>query len=761
MTPFAYSPMRHPPLLMPSRQRGMGLLQALVIIVLVGAALAAGLTLLRANQPAEQATTQEDALRWADEAIVAYAAANARLPCPVSSPTSAATACVGASEKGWLPTRALESVHPGGFGPMPPMRYTVYRGSPNSDLAIASNTFGPHKWDGTTHDLPPVNGLDLCAKLGAAARETQPTPRLDRARTLDPSGTAVNVAFGLAAAGPTPGAGGRFDGINQDPQAAVAAPSLGTSGDYDDRTRVRDFNGLAQTLGCGFADPTNADGVALAAVDMLALAVDVSDEVTEQHEGNKKDTKLAVDMAAVSVVLSGVSVALSAASIANSVSTLATASSQLSAAIASCAVLVGCGLIPPYTAAVIAGSIAVGLATSATVLAAAAVVPTSAALALTIEARDLAERGLPSATIDLSSATERTCIAAEGGFITQGVGPDGRLVTIDPPQFRSGLLQDVQATEAELASIRAEAVRVRVRLVELEQVPSVVLIDYGIEPVRFPNEPPDAFDRRYQQWLDSRAAAERLLQAKLEAIRRAKAAQFAYDSSQQALVNAQNELRDINESVRQLTADVGVCDANPPPDLVGRRRCDNLRTSLRGLTTCDANILTAAQVRERQCQPWKQADRDAALVAVQDALIAYRNAEDAAVALREPEIKDYIPNSGGLAGPLDCTIFGQCDPLIIPYQNDSDKRETYAKLVYKSLGLESAVAEKQAELDTKRTAYEKAKAQCDALRGLTPPGSASGVQARAVWTGANAIMEAANCRGATGTVQPTSCGVTP
>jgi hypothetical protein len=758
MTPFAPPP---PLPLAPTRQRGIGILQALLIIVLVGAAVVAGLTLLRAQQPADQAAKQEDALRWADEAIVAYAAANARLPCPVSSPSSAATACVAAGEKGWLPMRALEAVHPGGAGPTQPLRYVVYRGGADSDLAVATNTFSPYKWDRTQHALPDINGLDLCAKLGVAARETHAAPRANLARTVDVSGATVNVAYGLVAAGPTPGAAGRFDGVNQAAGATVAAPSLGSSSDYDDRTRVRDFNGLAQTLGCGFVDPANADGVALAAVDMLALAVDVSDEVNEQHEGNKEDTQLAVVMASVSVVFAGINVALSGASIVNSVSTLATASSQLSAAIASCVVLVGCGLIPPYTAAVIAGSIAVGLATGATVLAAAAVVPTSVALGLTVEARDMAQQGLPSATIDLSSATQRTCLSAEGGFVSQAIDANGQLVTIDPPQFRNGLLQEVQVTEAELTSLRDEAVTTRRRLDELEQVPSVVLIDYPPEPMRLPGESDAVWAARYQAWLDSRRNAETLLQAKLEAIRRAKSAQFAYDSRQQDVVNAENELRDINESVRQLRADVATCDASPPSDIVGTQRCANLRRSLLGLTTCDANILTAAQVRDRQCQPWKQADRDAAVVARENALVAFQNAEDAAAAMPEPPIKDYIPSGSWFSGTWDCAVFAWCDPLIVPYQRDSDKRETYAKLVYRSLGLQSAVTEKQAELDTKRIAYDRAQAQCDALRALRAPGGASGTQAPPVWAGANAIMQAANCRGATGAVQPASCGATP
>lgn len=746
----------------PSRQSGFGLLQALLLVVLIGAAVVAGVTLLRADAPSGQAAQQEDALRWADEALVAFAAAHAHLPCPVSGPTAPASACVGPGEKGWLPTRALEAVHPGGAAPTQPLRYVVYRGGTSSDLAVASNTFSPHTWERTQHNLDPINGLDLCASLANASRETRAALQGGRARTLDAAGATVNIAYGLIAAGPTPGAaGGRFDGANQNADAMVEAPSRDIDSSYDDRTRVRDFNSLAQSLGCGFADPANPDGLAIAAVDMLALAVDVSDEVTEQHEGNKEDTQLAVGMASGSVVFAGIGVALAGASIANSVSTLATASTQLSAAIASCVVLVGCGLIPPYTAAVIAAGVAIGLASTATGLAAAALIASSVALGLTVEARDMAQQGLPSATIDLSSAVERTCVSAEGGFVNYRADANGNLIPIHPPEFRPGLRQEVAATAAELVDIDARTEANRLRVAALEQIPSVELIDYPPEPVRQQGESDADWAARYQAWLDSRRNAETMLQAKLEAIRIAKRAQFDWDIAVQTATNAQKELDAMNASVAQLILEVGRCDTSPPGDIANVQRCANLRTSLRGLTTCDATVLTARQVLDRQCLPWKQADRDAAVANRDAAYTTYDNAERHAVGMPQPLIKDYISDSGWFTGTWDCGVFDWCDPLIVYRQRDSDKRETYAKLVYQSFGLQVARREKETELDEKQAAYDTAQAECDALRALQAGGGVGGTEAPPVWAGANAIMQAANCRGATGAVQPATCGGTP
>jgi hypothetical protein len=759
MTPFPSPPSR-------ASQRGAGLLQALLLIVLVGAATVAGLTLLRSQQPADQAAQQEDALRWADEALAAYAAAHAHLPCPVSGPTSPPTACVGPGEKGWLPTRALEAVHPGGAGPMPPMRYVVFRGAAEADLAAATNTFSPHTWERTAHSLDPINGLDFCAKLGAAARATHVAALGDRARTVDASGAQRNIAYGLVAPGPTAGLGGRFDGANQGSDAAIASPSLPTGPDYDDRTRARGFADLAQTLGCGFVDPATADGLTLAAVDMLALAVDVSDEVNEQHEGNKEDTQLAVAMASVSTVFAGINVALAGASIANSVSTLATASAQLTAAIASCAVLVGCGLIPPYTAAVTAAGVAIGLAATATGLAAGALIPTSIALALTIEARDMAQQGLPSAAIDFAAATERTCLAAEGGYVTEVADANGILVPVVPPVFRNGLRQERDATLAELAGIQGQIDLNRARIAELELIPSTALIAYPAEPVRGDLESDDSWNARYQAYLNTRAQYEAQLVAKLEAIRAAKLAHFNYDTATQTVANAENELADLQASIDHLRPRVTLCDANPPApsDLVGLRRCENDRRSLLGLTTCDASVLTAAQVRDRQCLPWKLQDRDDAVTAQGAAKSQWDTLEAQAFNMPEPPLKDYVTGSTLIGNVRDCELFGLCRALIISTPLlfiDELELETYENIIYRSMGLEVALREKRTELDEKEAAYQTAQEQCDSLRALNAPGGASGTEEAPAWVGANAIMQAANCRGASGAVTPATCGATP
>jgi type II secretory pathway pseudopilin PulG len=746
--------------------RGFSLVEAALLVLLIGSAVAAGLMVMRAKQPTRQAQAQEAALQWADQALVAYAAAHARLPCAVATPTSDPDDCVSGDQKGWLPVQALEAVHPGGASIGEPLRYVVYRGDAGSDLATASDRFSPHTWERTPHDFSDsINGLDLCAALSNAARETASAVRGDRARTTDIDGNAINVAYGLGVAGATPGdAGGRFDGGNQTAAAVLESPARGTDSRYDDRVRVRDFNTLAQSLGCGYASAANPDGLALASLDMLALAVDVSDEVAEQRESTLEDTQLAVGLAATSEVFAILNVALAGASISNSVSTLATASAQLSAAIASCVVLVGCGLIPPYTAAVTAAGVAIGLASGATGLSAGALAATTAALALTIEARDMAQRSTGSSATDLTAVTEQTCTSAEGGLVYWTTDAFGAVVPVVAGIYKPGLKQEVDLIQAELSELLVDQSTTSTRLVDLEQIPSVSLIDYPAAPVRADGESDASWSARYQAWLDTRRQQELQLQAKLEAIRAAEQAHFDWDKAVQAAENAKKELERMQEGVAQLQPLVAACNAAPPPatDVVRAQQCNNQRQSLVGMTTCDLNILTSGQVRQRQCLPWKVQDHDAAIAARNAAKTAYDQAQATAVFMAEPPIKDYISNSGWWLGVWDCSVLAWCDPLIVWNQDDDDKRETYAKLVYKKLGLTIAIEKKQLELDDKRQAYETAQAQCDVLRNLASTGSTGGAEQPPVWSGASAILRAANCKGATGAVTPSTCaGGTP
>lgn len=742
--PFGHRPPRFPRL-----ARGFSLLEAALLVLLIGGALVTGFLLLRAHGPVRQAQVQEQALQAADEALVAYAAAYARLPCPVSAPDG--DTCVASGEKGWLPVRAIEA---GLQRPLaidnkrlPPLRYVAYGGSGGTDLAVASDRFNPRQWDGTAYEFKAINGLDLCAGLASAARESL-TANSARANVLDADGVRVNVAYALAAAGPSAGnAGGRFDGRNQDAGGQMESPAQLASADYDDRARARGFDSLARTLGCGYADASSPDNVMAASLDLVALGVDMANEVTEQHDGNKEDTELSVVFASLSEVFAGINVALAGANVSNASSTLATASAQLAAAIAACALppWAQCALIPVYTAAVTAGGIAVGLAIAATVTAAVALAPTSAALALTIQASELAKQPLGSSQANLTEAMENVCLTAEGGYTTHGVDADGKAITLDPPVWHDGLKQDVEKAEQDLATATSERDNARAQLDALEKMPPSPLIDYPLPP------DPDASDddddtANYNDWVALQRAWEEALRVKMEAVRTSESARFEYEKSLKAEQDAQREVDTLAENSLQLASQAAACDTAPPADRAGQLRCENVRAAQRAIDLCEFNADDTTSRDQRQCLPWKREDLATARAARESAYTTWQTRQGEALGKPQPPLKDYIDYGTG------CWFFAGCNVLLVPNQDEDDKRETYAKTYFKYLGMVEAVKLAQSNLDKRRADYAQMQDQCDDLRKLSLGGDAAG-EVLGVVVGAEEILRAADDRGTVGQVQ--------
>ena len=759
-------------------QRGFSLLETSIIVAVIGAVVAAGFLLLQARKPAQQVLGQEQALQWADQALAAYAARHARLPCPVSTPTGAESDCVGPNQKGWLPVNTLRGVHPGGDGALPPMRYMAFGGDASeTDLLLAQNQFNPKKWDGEPHDFAAINGLDFCAVLHNAARESASGTLTDRARSTDIHGNAVNVAYAISVAGANPGRNGLFDGINQTATAEMESPARANNADYDDRVRVRDFQGLARTLGCEYAIAGTPDGVALASLDMLALAVDVSDEVDAQNAALVEQTQAAVGMAAASEVFAILNVALAAASISNSVSTLATGSAQLATAVATCPVppFITCGLIPPYTAAVTAASVAIGFASAATALAAAALAASSAGLALTVEARDMAKEAAGKGPADIAGLAEKACLASDGGYTDKVIDADGNLITVDPPVWKDGLKQEVTQLEQKLQQTIADRDAAQAKLNQLSQIPSP-LIDYPPHPVRnswwhcvtdsvgttschVDYEPIADYNQRVSAWHAQRQQMEATLQTKLAAIRSAEQAYFDWETTEVLVKHAKTQYDQMGDAIDQLRTEVQQCDASPPTDTVGVERCKSNRNALEGMTTCSLDVLTAQQVAERQCLAWKQEDHETAKANERSAWLNYQQKLGSALFLPSPPIANYMTDPNQPPSGWHCgNPFAACNVLIIngQHRNENDKREPYAMTYYKLLGLKKAVEKQTDELEKKREAYATAKAQCDTLTQLSTSGTTGGAKVP-LWQGAEAILNGANCKGANGPVNPASC----
>lgn len=398
------------------RQRGFGLVQVMLILVLVGGALAAGAMLLQSKRPVQQAVTQEQTLRWADEAVAAFAASNARLPCP--SPTvHGEEDCTGVNAQGWLPLRTLLGAS--GTGPqIGPVAYMVYRGgeSAHLDLTRPGNAYQPPLIDGSPREIitkdkdgketgrrrfAAVNGLDLCRSL-----ELAEAAGLDSAlaRITNQAHVPRNVAYGIAAAGSHAGST-RLDDANAGAGQTMEAPWRQWDSGYDDRVRVRTFDRLGQALGCrllaGGSGPSSGTpyNVSLAGMDVLAAAVTLHDALAVLQTNNMDATEAALQGAIKAQVSLIFKLVTTAASLSDQITTLVTAAANLTRSIATCIASLGamCWEVPLKAAAV--GTSIAGLGTKGVTLAAKAASLPFVALALdaSVKARDLAKKNGPKA----------------------------------------------------------------------------------------------------------------------------------------------------------------------------------------------------------------------------------------------------------------------------------------------------------------------------------------------------------------------------
>ncbi len=424
----------------PSIQAGFGLLQVMLVLLLVGAALAAGAVLLQAKRAPQQAITQEQTLRWADEAIAAFASTHARLPCPAQTldgeeALDSTGNCIPGNAKGWLPTRTLLGASGNGM-PVGPVAYMVYRGDAavHLDLTAPGNAYQPPLIDGTNREIisldkdrketgrrpfSAINGLDLCRSLELA--QVAGTNHADTTRA-GVHGVPWNVAYGIAAAGPLAGQS-RLDDDNTGTVAQMESPWREWDSGYDDRVRVRSFDAAAQMLGCRLlAELSSATAIAgastapfsvaqlsatpggnepynvsLAGMDVLAAAVTLHDALALLQQNNIDATESAVQSAAKAQISLIFKLVTTAVSLSDQITTLVTSTVSLTRSIATCIASLGtmCWEVPLKTAAVVTSI--VGLGTKGVTLAAKAASLPFVALALdaSIKARDLAHANGP------------------------------------------------------------------------------------------------------------------------------------------------------------------------------------------------------------------------------------------------------------------------------------------------------------------------------------------------------------------------------
>ncbi|MDH5821599.1 hypothetical protein QFW77_01140 [Luteimonas sp. RD2P54] len=717
----------------PRRQRGAGLLQALLVVLAIGAALAAAAVLLHAPKPARQATTQEQALAWADEAVMAFAAANARLPCPADE-VHGAENCAAGNAKGWLPLRSLAGAAGNGRG-IGPMRYMAYRGGGAApDLAVAQNRYSPVDLAGDARDFDAVNGLDFCRMLADAQGVGVDA---SAAHVLDRGGTPMNVAYGIAAAGPDAGVAGRLDDRNASDSVVMEAPWRRGDADYDDRVRVRDLRELGHALGCRFARPDAPDNVALASVDLLSGSVTVAETVEEFQEFNRANAEVSLAFAIVNEVFAVSAVALASANLSNSISTLATASAQLSAAIAACALppWAQCALIPVYSTAV--GLAVAAVATSGAAIAAnaAALAVTSGALAATTVAYQMATGEVGGGSqADYGELADTVCTSAHGGMVPV---LDGNHQPV-PGQFvwQDGLEQQLVPVQAEVAVLETRVAIHQAVLDDWAADPSAK-IEYARHGVD-PSDPDQAgaaalLNTRLQENLQAIRRYEDLRLAYEQGVETAEAAKRVHDDAVASALHMETVL------IPQACADI--------QSTVDQYRCDSYRKGLADLRECGNPAVKCIATMH---QEWQDA------VAARDQARAERDQQRQRLGnLHDVYVVRYNLSPCPVADDPDIGAYSPyCRVLHILDQPDWDPRRPYGWHARQFVAQNAALERKREELAELQERFDTAAQQCIDLRAIAgaPPGTpVPGVDR---WENAEDILRAADWRGAVGPVAP-------
>ena len=414
---------------------GFGLIQVLVLLLLISSALAAAAVLLQSRRNAERVQTQESSLRWADEAVYSFAAANARLPCPAKT-MGGDEDCSDESADGWLPLQTLA----GAAGAAPglgPLRYAVYRGTASNhlDLTQPLNAYQPLDLQGeprtfenddeTKGSYDSVNGLDFCQALGLA---TANAGKVDTSlsSTRDRNALPVNIAYGIVAAGPDSSASGRFDADNNG-GVVLESPWRRSDAGYDDRVRVQTFADVAHAVGCRQISDASINktpyNISTASVDALAASLTLHDSVADLQDNNIGNADAAVRDASFAQAMSAAQVLLAAGHIADTVSSNITDVADLIRAIGTCIASLGtmCWEVPIKAAAIameIGSIISYGAALGVNI---GTVSLSAKALNATITVRERAKNAVIPPVQDVGEAADKVCTSAHGGYVDKHV----------------------------------------------------------------------------------------------------------------------------------------------------------------------------------------------------------------------------------------------------------------------------------------------------------------------------------------------------
>ena len=366
---------------------GLGLLEVMLFLFIVGTTLVVGYAWLVAKKQATRAEETTAQLQQANRYIEAFAAAKFRLPCPAAVSGNGVEDC-GLS-KGVLPYNTLRL--DGSFAQKgaAQLRYMV-----NAVLTpAATNLFEPSKWDGAKHNFKQISSVDYCKQLSNASL----SPTGAQVRTS--SGALRPVAYALAHVGngDADGDGNVLDGYNASAAAVMEAPENALiTGIYDDIVLARTTADLYFTSNCD---------VLISTLEMMALGIDVSDEVQSAAIMATITASVLTLIGGAKVGITILKIVLANVALGAAITTLTGATGLLSAAIAGCAVLVGCLELPHAIATVATAVVAVAAGGVAIAAGITALVPTLIYMGLTLTVAIMAGVST-SLTIDLTQAKQ-------------------------------------------------------------------------------------------------------------------------------------------------------------------------------------------------------------------------------------------------------------------------------------------------------------------------------------------------------------------
>ena len=299
----------------PSRSRGFGLLQVLLLIAVMAGLAAMGYLQWRERTLVDSSRQERQALAQADRAIITFATVMHRLPCADTNQDGLEDCAVLADQKGWLPSATLRLAGADSGVDVGQLRYLVQRGAAPNNLTVRTDSWRPlvYDEDGQTFFAMRAGGYpgdiltltDFCQRL-----ETASTTPLGAALAQVNASPVRAVAYALAHPGSNDadGDGDLFDGANTNAGANASrmedparSPQLAN---YNDIVLERSFASLQSGLQCR---------PLINSINTVALGHDVVAQVADMRDDNIESARRAVAFTTLAAVMTGLEIALAVA----------------------------------------------------------------------------------------------------------------------------------------------------------------------------------------------------------------------------------------------------------------------------------------------------------------------------------------------------------------------------------------------------------------------------------------------------------------